>query len=106
MKLNKMKLIISVITIIVFLSIGLNMNVWAAALTLEIPNTENNVSGDLIEVVDGTSNQTVANNSNTNTNTPGELANTGLEELPWVLIGVCVVSAIFAYRKIKEYRAY
>lgn len=106
MKLNKMKLIISVITIIAFLSIGLNMNVWAAALTLEIPNTENNVSGDLIEVVDGTSNQTVANNSNTNTNTPGELANTGLEELPWVLIGVCVVSAIFAYRKIKEYRAY
>lgn len=106
MKLNKMKLIISVVTIIAFLSIGLNMNVWAAALTLEIPNTENNVSGDLIEVVDGTSNQTVANNSNTNTNTPGELANTGLEELPWVLIGVCVVSAIFAYRKIKEYRAY
>lgn len=101
-----MKLIISVITIIAFLSIGLNMNVWAAALTLEIPNTENNVSGDLIEVVDGTSNQTVANNSNTNTNTPGELANTGLEELPWVLIGVCVVSAIFAYRKIKEYKAY
>lgn len=106
MKLNKMKLIISVIAIIAFLSISLNMNVWAAALTLEIPNTENNVSGDLIEVVDGTSNQTVANNSNTNTNTPGELANTGLEELPWVLIGVCVVSAIFAYRKIKEYKAY
>lgn len=106
MKLNKMKLIISVIAIIAFLSISLNMNVWAAALTLEIPNTENNVSGDLIEVVDGTSNQTVANNSNTNTNTPGELANTGLEELPWLLIGVCVVSAIFAYRKIKEYKAY
>lgn len=115
MKLNKTKLIISVI-MIVLLGIGLSTSVFAADynLTLNPTNTNNNVGGDMIEIVEGNTNtdsNTITINSNVSnknevTNTPGELANTGLEELPWLLIGVCVVSAIFAYKKIKEYRAY
>ena len=52
-------------------------------------------------IKDGEVNTT--NTTNTNTNNPTQLADTGLEDLPWVIIGICAVSAIFAYKKIKEY---
>ena len=133
MNLKKKELIVSIVLIIVFLVIGFNISVLATndgngiqnismnfsniqnTQNTQIPvNTTNttqipvnvNTSGSIqitnsTLIKDGEVNTT--NTTNTNTNNPTQLADTGLEDLPWVIIGICAVSAIFAYKKIKEY---
>lgn len=110
MNLKKKELIISIIIMIVFLIVGLNISVLATNYEYSFngSNTSNtsNLNNFAIEVVNTTDNNTLTNNqlNNNNTNNPGQLADTGLEDLPWVVIGICAVSAIFAYKKIKEYK--
>lgn len=104
----KKELVISVIALIAFLAISLNVCVFAAT-SLDNPFTtsfetdvpENTTTGN------NTIPKVTTNNSATNnTNTPGSLANTGLENPAWIVIGIFAVTAVFAYAKIKEYKAY
>lgn len=105
----KKQLIVSVLVIAAFLVISLNLSVLAAnpgfsnlVLGNNTQQTGNSAQGnDVIETVN-TSNAV----NNASVNTPDKLANTGLESLPWLAIGVCVVTAVFAFAKIKEYKAY
>lgn len=105
----KKELVISIVMIIVFTIVGLNMNALAADnqftnLTLtnknNVVNTNTSNSIQFVNTANGI-------NNNTNTNTSNEnLANTGLEDLPYLVITLLAVSAIFTYKKIKEYKAY
>lgn len=115
MKIKKRELIISIIMIIAFIVMSFNISVQATSVnadpnrvTLTIP-TNNTNTPNMIEVVDGTNsaqptNTNASNNTNTNT-APTQLADTGLEDLPWLVIGLCVISAVFAYNKIREYKS-
>ena len=123
MKLRKKELIISVIMMIVFLIVGFNLAVLATSddgsQNILFPPANNNINTPNI-ITPGNNTADEENNENTgntinipikdgeignaNTNTPTEVPNTGLEDLPWVVIGICAVSAIFAYKKIKEYK--
>ena len=120
MKLKKKELIISVIMLIVFLVAGLNLAVLATSddgsQNILFPPANNSLNNNLniITPWNNTTDDENTGNSinipikdgelNENTNTPTEVQNTGLEDLPWVIIGICAVSAIFAYKKIKEYK--
>ena len=120
MKLKKKELIISVIMLIVFLVAGLNLAVLATSddgsQNILFPPANNSLNNNL-NIITPSNNTTDNENTgnsinipikdgelNENTNTPTEVPKTGLEDLPWVIIGICAVSAIFAYKKIKEYK--
>ena len=120
MKLKKKELIISVIMLIVFLVAGLNLAVLATSddgsQNILFPPANNSINNNLNIITPGNNTTDDENTGNSinipikdgelneNTNTPTEVPNTGLEDLPWVIIGICAVSAIFAYKKIKEYK--
>ena len=120
MKLKKKELIISVIMLIVFLVAGLNLAVLATSddgsQNILFPPANNSLNNNLNIITPGNNTTDDENTGNSiiipikdgelneNTNTPTEVPNTGLEDLPWVIIGICAVSAIFAYKKIKEYK--
>lgn len=113
MSLGKRELIISIVALVVFVVISINVvalatntgniqfNEWTSGST----NTNTNQTIDITNSIkDGETNINVSIPTNTNTNASGNLANTGLEdELPWLVIVLCGVSAIFAYKKIKDY---
>lgn len=110
------KIAICFLVIVVYSVICLNMHALASSnttvgnfsnLTLT-PNNSNNVtSSNTIEIVNGTANQnTVATNSANNATSNEQLANTGLEELPWLVIAILGVSAVYAYNKVREYKQY
>ena len=117
MSLGKRELIISIVALVVFVVISINVvalatntgniqfNEWTSGST----NTNTNQTIDITNSIkDGETNIIVSiptnTNTNSNTNASGNLANTGLEdELPWLVIVLCGVSAIFAYKKIKDY---
>lgn len=115
MSLGKRELIISIVALVVFVVISINVvalatntgniqfNEWTSGST----NTNTNQTIDITNSIkDGETNISIPTNTNTNSNTnaSGNLANTGLEdELPWLVIVLCGVSAIFAYKKIKDY---
>ena len=116
MNLRKKELIVSVIIIIAFVFIGMNVNVMATVLDASNGwnfNTSVNDNG-LIVVEPGKDTEVVVNTVNkanttnttnkTNNNTPGQLANTGLADAPWLIIAICAASTVFAYNKIKEYK--
>jgi len=118
MNIKKRELIISIVMIVAFIILSCNFSVSAISanadpnrVTLTIPS--NNINDtNMIEIINGTNtaqptntNTSTNTNTNTNTNTPSQLANTGLEDLPWLVIGLCAVSAIFAYSKIREYKS-
>ena len=111
---GKSELIISVVALIVFVVISINVvalatdtsnslefNDWPSGGT----NTDTNQTIDRTNTTkDGETNTNDV--TTTNTNASGNLANTGLEnDLPWLVIVLCGVSAIFAYKKIKEYNS-
>lgn len=107
MKLKKKELVISIVMIIISLFIGLNLSAFAAtgSQTVSFPSLNQNTDdtmGNLITINTSTPTQNTSNVT-TNTNTTQTVPDTGLEELPWLIIGICVVSAIFAYKKIKDY---
>lgn len=121
MKFMKNETLITIALIIGFLIlIGLNSNVTATttqnfngpnSVTVAPKNTESSNSNSMFELVGG---DTTSTNTNTNTNTnavdnntnkSGQLANTGLEDLPYLLITILAISAIFAYKKIEEYKS-
>lgn len=117
MNFRKRELIISIVALVVFVIISINVvalatntgniqfNEWTSGST----NTNTNQTIDITNSIkDGETNINVSiptnTNTNSNTNASGNLANTGLEdELPWLVIVLCGVSAIFAYKKIKDY---
>lgn len=122
MKLGKKELIISIVMLIVFLVLGLNFSVFATntgnnSLTLNFNLSGNNNANNNIPVNNNATNNiekdqerpqnnTVIptnNTTNTNNSSTKDVPNTGLEDAPWLIIAVCGVSAIFAYKKIKEY---
>lgn len=109
MNLKKRKLLISIFFIIFFAVISFNGIVFADGNSQGIPFTtyadsqNNNGNTQTVPVIETT--ETPNNTNENNTNTPEKLANTGLEDAPWLLIGLCVVSAIFAYQKVKEYKS-
>lgn len=102
MKLGKKELIISIVMLIVFIIIGLNFSVFATSTSIHFNlagNNSNNNSNTIPQ------NNVIPTNNTTNTNNSStkDVPNTGLEDAPWLIIAVCGVSAIFAYKKIKEY---
>lgn len=106
----KKELIVSVIAILAFLVLSLNVCVFASENT----GFSNLIVGENVEEGDNTNTGNeqieIVGNENTetanNTNEPGELANTGLEDLPWVVFGLLAILAVFTYRKVREYNAY
>ncbi len=125
MKLGKKEMIISIVMMIVFLVLGLNFGVFATnteenkarinfnlsgnnSVNNSIPvnnstGTNNNIEKDQ-EIENNNSSTGIPTNNNVNTNTAKEdVPDTGLEDAPWLVIAVCGISAIFAFKKIKEY---
>ena len=118
MNLKMRELIISVIMIGMFLVFGLTVVSNASSITYNWTDSNNSNSGSIINQISLTNTNTNTNtnenvstvNTNTNisnvssnTNNSTSMPDTGLEDLPWVIIAICGISAIFAYRKIKEY---
>ena len=121
MKLGRKELVMSIFIFAILLIAGFNLSVLATSgneQTFNYTFGQNNTSNNLITISNNTNTITPGvNNNNENTqentikivnktenaNTPDKAPNTGVEDLPWVVIGVCVISAIFAYKKIKEY---
>lgn len=126
MKLGKKELIISIVMLIVFVVIGLNVSVFATSSTntvslnngfsFNLTNnsntipTNNTATNNIEKDQEIPTNNTViptnnanVNNANTNNASTKDVPNTGLEDMPWLVIAVCGVSAIFAFKKIKEY---
>lgn len=112
MNLTKKELVISIIMLVFFIIMGFNLTVFASntSQTINVSTDTNNkavfnLSGDNQTEKDKENNVADVNkNVNKNNNNSSEkLADTGLDDLPWLVIGVCAVSAVFAYKKIKEY---
>ena len=128
MKLGKKELIISIVMLIVFLILGLNLSVFATnnnsisfnnGFSFNLVNNNNNIiptnnsatnnvennqeipQNNTTQIPQNNTTQIPQNNTNNTSNT--DVPNTGLEDAPWLIIAVCGVSAIFAYKKIKEY---
>lgn len=115
MELKKKELVMSILLLVVFLVGAMSFSVFAAELELPFNssnsanNTENNVANDTVNQIptqNANTNAGANTNTDANTNTPDKLADTGLESLPLALIAVCGISAIFAYKKIREYKSY
>jgi len=115
MNLKRRELIITIIAMVVFLAVALSSNVFAdtdTKVTLDALKDKNNVSKDLLE--ENTNNSgnkitqitTPVNNSNENSNSSTEFNKAGLEDLPVLAFVGCAVVAVFAFKKIKEYKAY
>ena len=121
MSLGKRELIISIVMLIVFIIIGLNFSVFATSTSIHFNlagNNSNNNSNTIPQNNVIPQNNTIEkdqerpqnntviptnNTTNTNNSSTKDVPNTGLEDAPWLIIAVCGVSAIFAYKKIKEY---
>ena len=130
---NKTKeLVICIISILV-LVLAITTNVFATGtpdLNTLLSNTDNNLtnsnvpnntSGNLIEptvsnttsnsIDNNTSNNTINNTVNNTTNNTNNAANNNTVAMPYtgvnnsviVIIAVCGVSAIYAYKKIRDY---
>jgi len=113
MELKKKELIMSIFLVVIFLVGAMSFNVFAADNNEDLLGgwsaiTDNKDNNTLNQIP--TQNENTNSNTNTNvsanTNTPDKLADTGLESLPLAVIAICGISAIFAYKKIKEYKAY
>lgn len=48
-------------------------------------------------------NNTINNSTNNSTNNANELPNTGINNPSIVIVAICLISAIYAYKKIKDY---
>ncbi len=120
MNLKKRDLIICLIGIIMILIFGLNVISNASSsitynwgdnntnsnsiinqISLTNTSSTNNSEGNIS--TENTNNTTRTNNATTTNNNSVSMPNTGLEDLPWVVIAICGISAVFAYKKIKEY---
>ena len=103
----KKELIISVIVIVAFLFISLNITVLAANPGFSGLHLGNDVNTNPQTPIENGAIQHVnTGNKVTNNNVAGDYPNTGLENPAWLLIGICGVTAVFAFSKIKEYKAY
>ena len=101
----KKELIISVIVIVAFIFLSLNITVLAAPFNdLFLGNDVN--TNPQTPTGDGSIQHVTTGNKVTNNNVAGDYPNTGLENPAWLLIGICGVTAVFAFSKIKEYKAY
>ena len=119
MRLGRKELIISIVMLIVFLVIGLNFSVFATNASISFNLAGNNSSNNTIpqnntiqqnntiekdqEIPQNNTVIPTNNTTNTNNSSTKDVPNTGLEDTPWLIIAVCGVSAIFAFKKIKEY---
>lgn len=108
MRLGKKELVISIIMVLVIMVGALFTTTVLAANEENRSNTvwDRNESNSTNNVSNGTTPNETSNNTankNANTNKPSEMANTGLEDLPWITIVACGAVAVFAYKKIKEY---
>ena len=109
------KIVLLIITLIVVLAIGIE--VFAAdsngSIVLEAPtgnnsantNTGNTNTNTNNSVVAPTINNTPRNIVNSSSYNNTSLPNTGAEDYTviYVILGICAVSAIYAYKKVKDY---
>lgn len=109
------KIVLLIITLIVILAIGIE--VFAAdsngSIVLEAPtgnnsantNTGNTNTNTNNSVVAPTINNTPRNTVNSSSYNNTSLPNTGAEDYTviYVILGICAVSAIYAYKKVKDY---
>ena len=117
MNFKKKELIVTIIMLIVFVIIGLGLNAYASSPSVNLVIGGNNSTSGL-QIVQNTNSSTVENtnsstsgtvitNTSTSTNTSNStntsMPYTGAGEMPWLIIAICAASAIFAYKKIKEY---
>ena len=128
MKIGSKELIVTIILVVTFLIITLNVVSLATGsgepfIITPANNKSSNNTFSMINVIDErnnteknntvVANNTVANNTvnntkaNTNTNkntNTGDMPDTGIEDAPWLIMLICAISAGFAYKKIKEYK--
>ena len=112
------ELIICIISIVA-LVLAITTNVFAAGvqdLNALLGNTSNNDFGQIPEITNNTVNTNTNTNINTNTNvnanvnvnkntnnTTNTMPNTGVSYSSVVIIAICGISAIYAYKKIRDY---
>ncbi len=84
---------------------------YAGAQTPDVVEPENDTTGNNTSKDNSTGNNTNGNNTNGNntkvynTNNSTDLPQTGIEDYNiGILLIICIASAIFAYRKINDYR--
>ena len=96
--------IVSVVILILMLLIGFSSNILATddsnRNTIPYVNTVNTDNTDNTD--NNTINNNVSNyNNTTNTTT---LPKTGIDYSIFVIIGICIVSAVYSYIRIRKYR--
>ena len=134
MKIGSKELIVTIIMVVTFSIITLNVVSLATGsqepfiITPSNNKASNNNFSSLLNVIDERNNteknNTVAVNNtvqqeNVVVNTPvantkvnntrantntGDMPDTGIEDAPWLIMLICAASAGFAYKKIKEYK--
>ena len=70
--------------------------------TIENNTTTNNTITNNTTTNNTTTNNTVSTNTAKN-NTTNSMPNTGIESTSIVIIAICIISAVYAYKKIREY---
>lgn len=70
--------------------------------TVENNTIENNTTTNNTITNNTTTNNTVSTNTAKN-NTTNSMPNTGIESTSIVIIAICIISAVYAYKKIREY---
>lgn len=69
-----------------------------------VNNTANNTTNNTVNnTTNNTLNNTVNNTNKTNNTTPTTHADAGLDQSVLFIIAICGISAIYAYKKIREY---
>lgn len=110
MNLKRGELIITVIAMVILLVGVLSSTVFADSLTLSdlLNNSSNNVNTENTQNAENKIQQiiTPVNNANNNSNSAAEFNKAGLEDLPVLAFVGCAIVAVFAFKKIKEYKAY
>ncbi len=97
MNLKKIELIVVALLVVIFLAVGTSF-VFAADVPFSFDATGNSANA-----ANNSANELIPTNSNKTNTSKDVVPNTGLEDLPWVVIGIVALSAVFAYKKIKEY---
>lgn len=105
---SKKVLVVALVAMVALLVLGVNVLAATESGTLQIkPLVSNNTTNNTTNELAGTnqSGQVILSNNTSNNVSTEKVPDTGLADLPWLaIIAVCAISAVFAFKKIKEYK--
>ncbi len=112
---SKTKEIIICLIAVISLMLAITTNAFATGMSsndlignsgysdIEEELAENNVVGNQNAIKNNTINNTINNTANNTNNTANKIPYTGLDNSVIVIIAICGISAVYAYKKIRDY---